>query len=436
MLTGCTKADEVASANIDKEDSKKHAVVVLPTISSAVVERKQIAPTIHCTGQVQPIVGKECSVAPRFSGRLVKVAVTPGTHVTRGQTLAFIDSQEVSDLQAELIEEMGKERIALAHQVRERAVYEEELVRPRAFLQAQKEAEQTKVSLGLAVSDFERISALQKEKIAAAKDFRAATATLAQARLDKELAQAALEREKKLFINKATIRKDLQLAEAETEQSRQHVRMVKQRLRLLGVPQDTIESICKNHAIVSTVPVTAPITGVVVSQRVDPGEFVDAGKELFSVCDLSVVSIVSELPETELAAVHNGLSITATVDSYPNHPFAGKIFYIGSHIDSRTRTVPVRVLVPNPGGRLKINMFANVAIAGASRVAVACPRSAVHSDGDQSVVYALVKDGYERRVVTTGIDCGDQVEVVTGLSAGEKVVTEGGVLVKTELSHN
>ena len=139
--------------------------------------------------------------------------------------------------------------------------------------------------------------------------------------------------------------------------------------------------------------------------------------------------------------MHLGDGVTVEVDAYPATPFTGEVAYLGSSVQSETRTARARIEVPNPEGRLRPGMFARVRIfdphtsAGAADAVevIAVPEAAVQRDGDRSVVFVALGEGhFEPRTVKLGRHGEGFVEVLEGVVAGELVVVEGAFFLKSE----
>ncbi|MBA3859083.1 MAG: hypothetical protein C0507_19430 [Cyanobacteria bacterium PR.3.49] len=430
-LTGCTTNQNEAK-NADKEPELQ--TTSLARIECEKVKREKLSPVVHCTGQIKPIFGKEYVVSSRLPGRISKINVAPGEKVRKGQILAYVDSQQISEIEAEAIRAASRLSIAKAHEERELRVYQEELLRPKALISARTARQQAEVSQRAAERNHKRLESLHKEGIAAEKDYLNAKSNLEKANLDLEQAQLEEKREEKLFSNKALIRKNWQLAHAETQTCQNELETVKERLRFLGVYDDTVGESITSRSLQPLVPIISPGDGILVQQLVSTGEIVNPDEQIFSVCNLNKVAICCELPESELSAVSNGLPVKVTVSSYGEQTFSGVITYVGSKLDPKTRTVPVRAVIDNQKGLLKLNMFATVDIVGKEQNVIACSRDALHESEGKTVVYVRkAPEQYDRRVVATGIASGDKVEIVSGLKGGEEVVTAGGVLVKAKL---
>jgi RND family efflux transporter, MFP subunit len=167
----------------------------------------------------------------------------------------------------------------------------------------------------------------------------------------------------------------------------------------------------------------------VVERNGTIGATVGSDANVFKIIDLSRVWIDANVFEKDLARVRVGQLVNVKVPSFPDSTFTGRVILISSVVDPDTRTVQVRTEVPNPDGRLKPDMFANVEIVTAGRAAaISVPLSAVLDDGGKSVVFVADGNNYTKKEVTLGLKSDDRVEVVQGLNAGDKVVTKGNYL--------
>lgn len=207
-----------------------------------------------------------------------------------------------------------------------------------------------------------------------------------------------------------------------------------QRLRNLGVPESRIEDVLANRTNPRTLDWPSPATGTVIEKRVINGQQVLAGAELYRIADLSHVWVIAEVAEADLADVTVGTDAVVTLRAYPNDPVEGRVSFIYPDIKPETRTARVRIEVPNPDGRLKIDMYADVVFRvrnGGPVVAV--PNSAVIDSGTQRIVLVAKGSGrFEPRAVTLGRRGENYVEVRDGIAAGEDVVTAATFLIDSE----
>ena len=207
-----------------------------------------------------------------------------------------------------------------------------------------------------------------------------------------------------------------------------------QRLRNLGVPESHIREVRAGKNPMSIV-WPAPATGDVIEKRVINGQRVKAGDELFRIADHAHLWIIADVGEADLPAIKIGTRATVTVRAYMAQPIAGEVTFIYPELRVETRTARVRIELPNPEGRLKIDMYADVifdAGAGDSPV-VSVPASAVIDSGERQVVLVAKGEGrFEPRPVKLGRRGNGYVEVLEGVSAGEEVVTSATFLIDAE----
>ncbi|MBY0358784.1 MAG: efflux RND transporter periplasmic adaptor subunit [Candidatus Obscuribacterales bacterium] len=405
-------------------------------IKTEVIEKKEISRNLHITGKIQPVVGQETDVNTRFSGRVVKVLVHPGEYVHPGQELALVDSAEISSLQSDLMESKSKLALAEAQASREGLIYQENLQRPQSLIEAQTNYDETKVQLDLAQSEYRRYEGMLKEKIAAEKDFLTAKAALESARLAHKQAATQLQREAGLFKNKAVLKRDYLMAQADAARERQHLNTLVQRLQFLGMSPAKVNEVMATNRIFATIPLLAKSAGVITSQELAIGEMIDQSDRAMTVTDLSKVLVSADLPEADISSVKIGDPVKVKVSSYPREYFDGIVSFISEHVDPETRTVAIRALLDNAQHKLKLNMFAEIDFQVAPRTVIACSKSAVQERDNKKVVFIKTADGYKERevVVTPGSE--QYYEVISGLNSGEEVVTQGSLLLKTELSSN
>lgn len=178
----------------------------------------------------------------------------------------------------------------------------------------------------------------------------------------------------------------------------------------------------------------SPLAGTVTARRATIGHLVDVEEILFDVVDVSAMRADLELPEADLALVRTGSEVILTVDGLDDRTFTGRIDYIAPEVARETRTAKARVLLANPGGALRANMFARAQIAlGAVRPSVLVPRAAIQRVGEVALAFVATAPGeYEARRVRLGRTEGDHVELLAGVKPGEPVVTAGSFLLKTE----
>jgi membrane fusion protein (multidrug efflux system) len=176
--------------------------------------------------------------------------------------------------------------------------------------------------------------------------------------------------------------------------------------------------------------IQAPFSGYASLRSISPGAVVSSGTEIATISDISTIKLDFPVPETVLSAIRPGLTIEARSAAYPEQPFRGQIANIDPVIDPNTRAVVVRARLPNGDGRLKPGMLLTVGIETAPRMSLSVPELAVVGEGENRFVFVVGKDQSARRTqVRTGVRSNGRVEIVQGLKAGDRVVTDGVVKV-------
>jgi membrane fusion protein (multidrug efflux system) len=174
--------------------------------------------------------------------------------------------------------------------------------------------------------------------------------------------------------------------------------------------------------------IRAPFSGYASLRTVSPGAVVTAGTPIATISDISRIKLDFTVPETQLTSIKEGQSIEATAAAFGDKPFRGTVATIDPVIDPASRAVRVRAILPNPDKILKPGMLMTVRILSRQRTAMAVPELALVGDGEERFVFLADKDRKAKRVkVVTGTHQNGVVEVVSGISPGQQVVTEGVV---------
>lgn len=180
----------------------------------------------------------------------------------------------------------------------------------------------------------------------------------------------------------------------------------------------------------------SPVSGYVIEKAVFGGQRVMAGDAIYKVADLSVVWVEGEVFERDLHAISLGQQASARFEALPGEERTGRITYIYPTLNPETRTVRVRVALPNGNGHLKPGMYATLSLSASGRVrrpSLSVPRGAVLSTGERNIVFVQRPDGrLEPRFVTLGAASEDRIEILGGLAVGERVVASATFLVDAE----
>jgi Cu(I)/Ag(I) efflux system membrane fusion protein len=223
-------------------------------------------------------------------------------------------------------------------------------------------------------------------------------------------------------------------AQALTSRSDASARGTRQRLLNLGAPAQLLADLERTREVPLAFTLTAPRDGAVLERNAVDGQRVAPGDVLFRIADHSAVWAMVDVAERDLAAVAEGQPATVRVRSYPDRTFAGKVALVYPHLNAATRTVPVRIELPNTDLLLKPGMYAAAEIdTGSGAAVVAVPDSAVIDSGDRQVVIIDKGDGrFEPRAVRLGRRGAGYVEVHDGVTDGEVVVTTANFLIDAE----
>ncbi len=218
--------------------------------------------------------------------------------------------------------------------------------------------------------------------------------------------------------------------------SKVKIEKARNRLRLLGVTEGTISAIQKRRESFNTVPVVSNADGVVTMLGARQGMYVTPEMEIVTIADLSRIWVLVDVYEHQIDWLNHGLSAEIRVPAYPGRVWEGAVEYIYPELDPRSRTLKVRLAFDNPDGLLKANMFAEVVIyGGPKRDTLAVPAEAVIETGQRSSVVLALGDGRFQPVdVVTGMASNGMVEILSGIDAGNQVVTSGQFLIDSESS--
>jgi membrane fusion protein, copper/silver efflux system len=205
-------------------------------------------------------------------------------------------------------------------------------------------------------------------------------------------------------------------------------------LQLFGFSEQTIDEIRAAGRPVRSVTFHAPRDGTVMLKPALAGMRFAGGDILFRVADLSTVWTIVQVAERDIGLVREGQKAQVTFKAFPARPIEGEVAFIYPELDAATRTVPVRIVLPNADGRLRVGLYADVAIetTGAADV-IAIPESAVIDSGTRRVAFVAKGDGlFEPRNVVLGMRGSGMVEVREGVDEDEEIVVSGNFLIDAE----
>jgi cobalt-zinc-cadmium efflux system membrane fusion protein len=395
---------EAERAEEHDEHSQEGAVEVsdetaeLIGLKTEKVANGEIEDTIAAVGKALVAPNGQAIVGAKVDGRATRVLAEPGQSVKAGQVVIVVDSTEVAELRGQLIETKSKLRLA-----------EQNLARTTKS-ESRAGVIQAKNKLDFAEKNLNRKRRLAELGAAAGRE-------VAEAEVEYKNAKAEHD-----YLANIQITREQQQAASEVEQSRAVVARLSQSLSALGASESGEGG---------TINLTSPIGGTIVDRHVSVGQALSRGTELMTVMNLSSVVIEAQLPESHATHVLAGQRLVARLPGLPDRTFEGRVESVGDAVDPAKRTVPVRARIINAGAILKHEMAVEVLIAtGERKDGLLIAASALVEDEGIKVVYVKEGTRYERRPVTVGRINYQQVEILSGIEAGEEVVVAGAYQLK------
>lgn len=254
------------------------------------------------------------------------------------------------------------------------------------------------------------------------------------------VAEQAFNRAQFLLQEQVIGEAELQRRQAELLSSQAEANESHDRLKLLGMNDEEFRRLESSRKIRSVVPIVAPFAGRIIGRKLTRGEVVETTENLFVIADLSEVWVQANIPEKDIPFAHSihasgDRQVEVRINAYPKEVFQGTITYVGDVLDPVTRTMQLRIELPNQDGRLKPEMFATIRLfseAQPDRLAV--PEAALQRDQGRTFVFVQRSlNEYELREVHVGESNGTVTAILGGLNEGEPVVTHGAFVLKSEL---
>lgn len=235
----------------------------------------------------------------------------------------------------------------------------------------------------------------------------------------------------------AASREELEVANTKLRDAEANVANLRQKLLLLGLSPPRVNALISTSQVSSEVTVVAPSNGTVTSRTVNPGEVIEANKELIRVTDLSTVWVVGQVYEKDLATIRVGSGANVTSDAYPGRVFRGRVSYVDPKIDQATRTAQVRIELANPGQLIRIGMYVNVGfttLGAVEKTMPVVPKEAVQAIGNQQFVFLATDKANEftMRPVQVGPEANGFYAVLAGVNVGDRIVTVGSFPLRAE----
>ncbi len=367
----------------------------------AQVEERTVARQVTATGRVVPASNMQAVIAPPVGGIITGAAVPRvGQRVSQGQTIAVLQQTATSAEQAQV----------------------------RAA-QAQVEAQNAQLRAQNAQVNVEN-ARLESER-------RTAEGEVNAMRVRRDLARTEAERAQRLYDRKAFSLRQLEAAQAERASAEASYQAAIKRTEAYAAARPISPAAPVRISVGSanaSYTVRAPLSGYVTRVNKSLGEQVAPGEAILEISNLDTVWVEAPVFERDLNRLAGNASATFTTAAYPDQEFSGVVIDVGAVIDERTRAATAVFQVPNAGRALRIGMQADVRLdAGEQVTAMMIPQAAVLDNEGKKIVYVLVSgEEFERREITLGDEYGEQVAVLSGLNAGERVVTQGAYQIRLQ----
>lgn len=375
-LAGCKQAPNSSSTQVNAPATPAAVQSASDkAIETEIVTTAPISGAVSATGKISVPEDRTAVIGPVNEGRIVKLYAGQGSRVRKGQRLAELESADIDQAEADYL---------------------------KAFADAENANRSAAAELRLAQQTYDRTKLLYEKTVVPGKNLQSA--------------------EHDLEVAKANAENNIAGTKATLTAARRH-------LLILGLNDAAIDGLSKKPGLAATFALNSPIDGIVVERNATIGATVGTDANVFKIIDISRVWIDANVFEKDLPRVRNGQPVKVTTTAFPGTTFSGKVIFINSVVDPDSRTVKVRTEVPNPDGRLKPDMFANVEIiTDVNSAAISVSQSAVLDDGGKSVVFVAEGNTYKPRQVQVGIKNGDRVEIIDGLRSGDRVVVKGNYL--------
>lgn len=258
-------------------------------------------------------------------------------------------------------------------------------------------------------------------------DFAGAEADWRKGQADEVFKKLAFERARNLLENQVIARKDYEAAQADYRQAMAETKRASLRMRNLHASGN------ENGRFA----LRAPVSGIVADKQINPGQEVrpDLPNPLLVITDINRLWVIVDLPEHDLAGVHPGQALSVETDAYPNQRFAAKVEHIGLALDPETHRIQVRGTIANLEQKLKPEMFARVTfLADGDKKGVQVPNTSLVADGLYSYLFVERQPGvFEKRRVNIALKGHDSSFIDRGIAGGDRVVTEGALLLNSEV---
>lgn len=392
---------------------------------------------VASTGVVQPNAYNETPVFSLVGGVVRKVNAELGQSVNKGQTIAVVFSDELASTQSRYLTLQTEAQTSRQNYERAEKLVGISPVSSAELDEALAKLKTAEAELEEHHKHHERTLKLLAIGAASREEFEQATSRLKSAEAEAVQARNRYDRAVKVARINPVSRTEFEHAAVKLRTAEGELASTRQRLLVLGLSEQRVNSLRSPTQINSELSLAAPVTGTITSRSVNPGEIIETNKELMKVTNLSSVWVIAQVYERDLANLRIGTGASVTTDAYPGRLFRGQVTYIDPNINQETRTAQVRVELDNPGQIFKIGMYVNAAFGStgmAERTMPVVPASAVQTLNNSQVVFAATDDPntFVLKNVRLGTETDGKYIVLEGLNVGERIVTEGSFLLRAE----
>jgi len=207
----------------------------------------------------------------------------------------------------------------------------------------------------------------------------------------------------------------------------------KARLQQWEIPESELKKLDDTGDVITNLTFNSPVSGYIMEKNALPNMYVQPETKLYTVADLSEVWVYAQIFQNDAGKIKPGDRAEVTLDAYPGKVFTGRVDYLLPQLDMATRTLPVRLVFPNPGLKLRPGMYVNVSVKQPMGKQVVVPDAAVFHSGTKNLVFVYSGDGnIEPREILVGTRVGDQIVISKGLKAAEQIVTSANFLIDSE----
>ena len=272
-----------------------------------------------------------------------------------------------------------------------------------------------------------RLQAGETLAILDSPDLGQAQADFLKAQSDQKLAEHNYQRQKELFDHGVGPRKDFEQAQDDLDRTRSESERARLKLVNLGAKAGTADNRYLLHA---------PIGGEVTERNINPGMEVrpDLDKPLFVLSDITRLWVMMDVYEKDIGYIHSGQKVLVKVPAFPNREFPAIVDYISRVVDDDTRTVKVRCVLNNPDKKLLPSMYSSVEVqSDPGDLGIVVPLGSLFTEGESDWVFIAIDiDHYLKRPVKVGLRLKDKAVIDEGLKAGDRLVVDGALLLRTE----